>query len=141
MSTARAVALSLVALAAASLGGCSGGTDPSDDAFRVEGSWRWVSSVGGIAGETRTPASEGFEQRLELREDGTLRLHRDGELAVETTWEAPGGPGIGIPAIIEFGIPHPFGFASATPSLADGGATLVLRDPCCDGFERTFVRE
>lgn len=119
---------------------CSGGTDPGQDPFRLEGTWVWVSSVGGIAGVTRTPVTEGYSQRLELLSDGTLRLFRADTLTVETTWDAPGGSATGIPAVLEFGEPHPFGFPFANPSLTDGGATLLLRDPCCDGFERTFTR-
>ena len=32
----------------------------------LAGEWRWVSSTGGIAGKTYTPASEGYERKLVL---------------------------------------------------------------------------
>lgn len=138
----RTVGCAAVALVsgAALLASCSApGLTDSGSRFEVAGEWSWISSMGGIAGETRTPDSTGDNQRLALDRDGTLRLFRNGTLRVETTWHAPSNPAIGAPSAMTFGEPSPFGFGFAELAMTHPD-TLILTDPCCDGFTRTWAR-
>ena len=48
--------------------------------------WQWQSACCGIAGDTRTPASEGYNYVLRFQQNGTVRAVRDGMLLLETTF-------------------------------------------------------
>lgn len=48
--------------------------------------WEWQSACCGVAGDARTPATEGYSYVLRFREDGTVRAERDGTLLLETTF-------------------------------------------------------
>ena len=106
--------------------------------------WEWVSSVGGIAGRTTTPAEQGVRVRYAFRGDGTLTVTR-----------APGGETRTRFTVAE--VPGPDGTARAVVRYTDevnvlppplreqrlrrvGRDTLVLSEPCADCFEHTFVR-
>jgi len=96
----------------------------------LEGSWTWVESSGGIAGETRTPESTGETMTLRFLGADSVELTRNGVLAGATTYQIffydDGGS-----TEIEYAQPL-FGFASQ--GLYVGEAELILRDGCCDGF-------
>lgn len=89
------------------LTGCGAGATAPEELEELAGSWRWLNAVGGIAGQTRTPASTGETMTLRFLEGDSVELKRNGELAVATV-------------------------------SAD---TLILVDPCCDGFTYRFLRE
>jgi hypothetical protein len=103
----------------------------------IVGVWVWVSSTGGIAGTTRTPATEGFTQTLRIAADGEVELFRDGVSEVRTSYTFFVGPE-GSSTHLAFAEPL-FDFDSAIVGVTPGD-TLVLIDPCCDGFERRWVR-
>lgn len=113
-------------------------TGPSED---LPGSWEWVRSEGGIAGGTRTPASEGFTMRLEFDADGTVELFRDGQRVGATTWSVA----IGDESSSHGAVPV-VRYADALLGFPEQAVrfttrdTLVLVDACCDGFAYTFVR-
>lgn len=44
------------------------------------GYWTWKKSVGGFAGETRTPESTGYTQGLVFEKDGICKMYRDDTL-------------------------------------------------------------
>ncbi len=48
--------------------------------------WEWQSACCGIAGDTLTPATEGYSYVLRFHENGTVRAERDGTLLLETTF-------------------------------------------------------
>ncbi len=70
----------LMILAAPASAQCVG--DPPD----VVGSWEWTMSVGGIAGDTRTPATEGYTWQLEFRDDGTMTSYLNEEFEYVHPW-------------------------------------------------------
>ena len=96
----------------------------------LEGSWTWVESSGGIAGEIRTPESTGETMTLRFLGADSVELTRNGVLAGATTYQIffydDGGS-----TEIEYAQPL-FGFASQ--GLFVGETELILRDGCCDGF-------
>ncbi len=103
---------------------------------QLEGGWTWVESIGGIAGETRTPASTGETMTLRFFGADSVELTRDGVLAGATTYQIflddDGGS-----TVIEYA-QSLFGFASQ--GLFVGEEELILRDGCCDGFVYRFQR-
>lgn len=114
--------------------GCGEITAPDVDRG-ILGRWTWVESTGGIAGITQTPSSTG--ETRSLRFDGSVvETFRDGQLlrtdaySIRRTTDREG-----------FEIVYQ-GSAAAFPSqdvdLQDH--TLVLVDPCCDGFTSRYQR-
>jgi hypothetical protein len=101
------------------------------------GEWLWLDSTGGAVGETRTPTSEGYEQTLRFSELGEVELFRDGVSQARTGFTRSVGHDGGSENI-QYDEPL-FGFTSSTVELIPGD-TLLLIDPCCDGFIRRWVR-
>ncbi len=50
------------------------------------GAWEWEYSQGGIAGDTRTPATEGHTRQLEFLGSGIVREYQDEVLVDTRTW-------------------------------------------------------
>lgn len=145
LAAAIVVALGLLFL----LSSCS--SEPADidlgegdlqivDFADVTGSWNWVRSTGGIAGTTRTPATEGYEATILFDSDGTVEWRKDGELQWSTLWtlvDLTAGP---LPGMKTIRYEDPvFGWDEQGVGLTEDGH-LVLTDPCCDGFEHEYVR-
>ena len=118
-----------------SLAGC-GLTEP-EIADQLVGDWLWLDATGGIAGVTRTPASEGYDQSLRFYESREVELFRDGVSQARTDFNYFVGPEGGSDNI-GYGQAL-FGFPSSGVELIPGD-TLLLIDPCCDGFVRRWVR-
>ena len=131
----KAVKRTLSLLAVACATGCSDPVVPRTVEL-LEGTWTWVESIGGIAGETRTPASTGETMTLRFVGADSVELTRDGVLAGATTYQLflldDGGS-----TVIEYAQPL-FGFAFQ--GLFVGDEELILSDGCCDGFVYTFQR-
>jgi hypothetical protein len=107
------------------------------DSTTLAGDWVWVESSGGIAGWTLSPASEGYEMTLRFSDlVREVELFRDGTSQARTTY-AYAFDGDGSARLL-FEQPL-FGFESARVEIQRGD-TLVLVDPCCDGFARRWVR-
>lgn len=115
--------------------GCQSTTGP-ELTQRLVGGWAWLDSTGGIAGATRTPATEGFEMSLRFYESDEVELFRDGVSQVRTGFTYFVEPNDGSDHIA-YDQPL-FGFESARVELLQGD-TLLLIDPCCDGFLRRWV--
>lgn len=129
------LSLATAALAAASCGN----SDPigPTDAEWVEvllGEWDWESATGGIAGTTRTPASEGFTMRLVIEAQGRIEVFRNDSLLVSTTYQFVPAQDLGdkfLDPKLTYTDPV-FGFGEHRVGL--DGSRLLLTDPCCDGF-------
>lgn len=114
--------------------GCGEITAP-DIGEGIIGRWTWVESTGGIAGLTRTPASTG--ETRSLRFDGSFaESFRDGELQRRDGYSLNRIGGTEGFQIIYHGPLAPFA-SQAVELRAD---TLVLIDPCCDGFTSRYER-
>ena len=110
---------------------------PGDDGFveLLYGSWDWTYAMGGIAGVTITPASEGYTRRVVISAPNRVDLYRDGVLEVSTTFEFvpaadPEDPS--MPATLRYADPI-LGFDEQQVGFSIEGE-LILIDPCCDGY-------
>ena len=124
-------------IVAALLVGCSTVTTQVELADRLVGEWAWLDATGGIAGVTRTPSTEGYDQSLRFYESEEVELFRDGVSQARTDFtyfvgDDGGSDNIGYAVGL-------FGFESSGVELIPGD-TLLLIDPCCDGFVRRWVR-
>lgn len=118
-------------------GACSTSSGP--DAEPLIGDWEWVRSTGGIAGLTLTPASEGYTVVLRFASDGRAEWWRDGVLTQSTTYQIVRDTTGGNEAwTVTYAAPLS-GFAEQRATFPSAN-TLVLTDPCCDGFEFEFQR-
>ena len=121
----------LTVMAGAFFGGCSDPVEPPpDDLFGV---WEWARSVGGFAGVTLTPGSEGYTLQLRITRPDRIQLDRDGAEEVVTTFELIRSGGTDR---LRYGEPI-LGQSEHELRLQDG--ELVLIDPCCDGFTHTWL--
>ena len=106
------------------------------EARTLLGRWEWVSSHGGIAGVTQTPASTGRTMTLVFTAD-TAALWVDGALSRSTGYRLSDPVAEG-----EFEVLYvePLqGFATQTGSFP-APDSLRLADGCCDGFTSWYVR-
>ena len=137
MTRASRSALGALALIlAAASASCGTPTEP-DLSEGIRGEWIWRSATGGIAGTTTTPESTGEDLRLEFFGDHEVELRRNGVAAIRTTYVLSSGAE-GDADEIRYAQPL-FGWESQSVALSPPD-TLVLTDPCCDGFTYTFLR-
>lgn len=137
MTMVRTRLLLLLATLAASATGhaCSFGTGPSAQE-RLEGTWSWVESTGGIAGLTSTPASTGDSVTLLFTLMGEVSLFRNGSLERTVGFSTARSSG----SDLEIRYDEPLmGFETQTATFPNP-FDLVLTDPCCDGFVSRYAR-
>lgn len=115
------------------------------DAERLFGTWRWVSSMGGIAGRPITPDVQGYSIRYRFQPSGVLEVVRDDTVTDRTRFrigqrsELGGAP---PRTVVRYDKP----VNVLPPPLPEqylrfqGADTLILGDTCADCFEHTFVR-
>lgn len=130
MKSKRFVAL-LVAAAAA---GCSRSATGPDDT--LNGTWNWVRSTGGIAGQTYTPASVGYSVQFRF-DKGKLTVLRNDSVKATPTYS------IDIEGRVTYEPPvDVFTFAHIEEQTVRAlkGDTISLADPCCDRYDYVFVR-
>ena len=122
---------------------CACGDSPTEPADDIAGTWIWVMSEGGILGEQRTPATEGYQARLVFDGLGTVRALRDDAVVATSSYTLEELPTTGPlpvysvtyqPALQAF----PFtALEEQTFRMTDPG-TARLEDPCCDRWVHTF---
>lgn len=114
--------------------GCrSASLEPGID--RLGGTWRWISSSGGIAGMTVTPASVNYTAQLRFSGNQVTVLRND-SVKGSTTFRLH-GDSISYQSALPVFV---YGGGMEAQLLAMSGDTLVLNDPCCDLFTHVFVR-
>lgn len=117
--------------------GCNSDPTGPEAQEQLLGSWTWVEATGGIAGETRTPASTGETMTLRFLPGGGVELHKNGRLELATAFTLETADDGGT-TLIRYVTP-PFGFEVQTVVFPDRD-TLILIDDCCDGFTYRFTR-
>lgn len=136
----RVVVMSGASLALFACGGSLLGPVPER---LLSEAWEWQSACCGIAGDTRTPATEGFSYVLRFQENGTVRAVRDGTLLLETTFRVRRVSPIDFTdefTTITYGDPLPLGPGIEPVSqhmmelLEDGRLLLSNLDGCADCF-------
>jgi len=105
------------------------------------GTWTWMSATGGIAGQTITPETEGFERTLVISLPNRVELLKDGQTEVSTTFEfipeTMAGSAIRSAELL-YALPL-MGPPRQWVSITETGE-LVLVDPCCDRFAYAWER-
>ena len=122
--------------------GCSTQTGPSEFPLEeIYGSWDWIKSVGGFAGETKTPSSTGYTMRLVFNTNGTFEWYRADTLMASARF-----------TILRDECPCITSESVDIIHYADGGQlvnqeislissdTLSLVACCCDCYEDMYVR-
>ena len=118
---------------------------PTGLAEGLEGRWVWVESSGGIAGWTLTPESEGYDVRLEVDAEGTVRAFRNDSLI--TTSHARlaerliqyAGPGREYEVTFDPQL-RALVFSAMNEHIVryPAPARVTFADPCCDGYVHVF---
>ena len=113
---------------------CSDETDEAQTQS-ILGSWQWVGSSGGIAGQTETPESTGSSRRLDISST-TIRTYRNGVLTATVDYF------ISTQESQLYNEPREMvvqenGFRSI---IAWEGDQLVLIGDCADCFTETYRR-
>ena len=102
----------------------------------LTGEWRWVSSTGGIAGVTITPASAGYERILLLTSDSKYSRYKNNVLEKTGTFEIIKAKSIYKIELVDF-----IKYDDGTRSVINvTGSELSLADNNYDGFGETFKR-
>lgn len=126
------------------LAACSSPTGPDEP--DVVGSWQWLLSEGGIAGDELSPASEGYAVRITLDGDGTARALRNGSQVASASYELQHRLSI-VPEgeAPEYEIRFEPDLAAFPFASIDGGllrleqdGTMHIEEPCCDRYTHTF---
>ena len=115
--------------------GCGSVTGPDLDE-QIVGQWEWIESTGGIAGMTLTPASTGETRALRFDSERVSSFRNDSLVATQRyTLALVAGTDTWTIDYLDAGS----AFEMQTAELrAD---TLVLTDPCCDGFVSRYLRD
>jgi len=104
------------------------------------GTWRWIKSVGGFAGETRTPETEGYTKTVQFTGDGTYRLYVDGQHQVTFDYVLKHEYNQWLRETAD--VIHFFHKGKPQPDRAYHirGDTLSLAGLCADCFSDVYVR-
>lgn len=104
----------------------------------LAGTWQWVSSTGGIAGKTLTPASEGFERSLSFTYDLKYSNLKNSISQKSGKFEIIQAKSIYKTELVDF-IKYDDGTMSAI--ISQTSDELVLADNNYDGFTDTYKRK
>lgn len=133
------VLLSWLILAGA---GCASSGPAGLDEEALVGRWSWVESFGGIAGMHLTPASTGVQREILFLGHGRAQLWVNGQRVRTTGWETGVGTAEGLlpgQQVVRWEVSLLGGWEEQAVAFPSPD-TLILTDPCCDGFEWTFTR-
>jgi len=111
---------------------------PDPELQKVFGKWQWVSTSGGFAGKTITPASEKYNQRLEFTHDGTYKKYKNDSLVDGKNFSFSQSKSIhGLKQV------WIISFDESSLKMAVlflGPDTMILNEQVYDGFSHTYVR-
>ncbi|MBS1601384.1 MAG: hypothetical protein JST42_01865 [Bacteroidetes bacterium] len=114
---------------------CSKHSAPTSAKNSIIGRWRLVKAVGGFAGTTIYPPKDSV-CIFSLNSDSTWQTMTNARTTGSGTFASifnPGGPANPLPTLV-FTPPHLYYQYTVTSD------TLVMHDPCCDLYVRTYVR-
>lgn len=104
----------------------------------LAGTWQWVSSTGGIAGKTYTPASEGYERSLLFTDNLKYSNLKNSISQKSGKFEIIKAKSIYKTELVDF-IKYDDGTMSII--LNQTSDELVLADNNYEGFSETFKRK
>ncbi|HPF52456.1 MAG TPA: hypothetical protein PK335_12815 [Draconibacterium sp.] len=108
------------------------------DANEIMGTWNWISSSGGIAGDTFTPESTGDNIILEFTRDSVYKEYLNDSLIIETDFSI-----IKSKSIYDHDSTKVLVLDSGMVSRSivfESPNDLILRDEMYDGFSRHYRR-
>ncbi|MFC1558905.1 hypothetical protein ACFL40_06105 [candidate division KSB1 bacterium] len=112
-------------------------TYTSDD-DKIIGRWRWVQSIGGIAGIKITPESSGRSEMFDFDDNNNLKQFINDSLAVENNYQL--GLDVTIFSNDTIQVIYLDDILSFGYCFEDNDS-LILYDNFIDGFARYFERE
>jgi hypothetical protein len=124
-------------LVAATVLSCDGGAAPAVP--ELIGTWEWVGTSGGIAGDSRLPGPDDPRVTVEFSTDGTATFRRDGEVAREQRYR------LASEGTIFASEDQPVLYFDAEDlgrvvRIDETGRTLTLSDNVYDGFSLDYRR-
>jgi hypothetical protein len=126
----------LLSLSLLTFAACSKHSAPSSDPKNsIIGQWLLVKAVGGFPGSTIYPPKDSV-CLLSLNSDSTWQTRTNAKTTGSGTFQfifSPGGPADPLPMLV-FTPPHLYSEYTVS------GDTLVIHDPCCDLYVKTYVR-
>lgn len=78
--------LVIAALLLCGVSSCHKNGSPGPASTSIVGRWRWVKSVGGIAGMTATPASNGYNLTQVYDANSTFKLYKNDSLELQSKY-------------------------------------------------------
>ena len=120
---------------------------PKNKGFeKLFGSWNWVQSSGGFAGQTITPATDGYSQTVEFKKNGIYIRYKNGKRTDKMQFTLTEGSSIytiGLAYLIKYKNTGPIdkNNTHTIQSVTFGGQdTLFLRDECYDCYTSIYVK-
>jgi hypothetical protein len=104
------------------------------------GSWNWIKSIGGFAGTTRTPATDGYTVKIELTRDSVYNVYRDGGLTVSRRFSIHREKNSYSPDSVDV-LSYPNDPAIPRQNIMlMSRDTLIIIDQCMDCYNSFYVR-
>ena len=102
------------------------------------GTWNWISSSGGIAGTTNTPASTGKNIALKFTSDNKYFYYTNGVISSEGTYKFSTQK-----SIVDGTFKKSIVFSAGGEMIIDkiDNTNLYLSDNYYDGFGSSYIRE
>ncbi len=104
----------------------------------LAGTWQWVSSTGGIAGKTFTPASEGYERALSFTYNLKYNRSKNNLTEKSGTFEIITARSIYKTELVDF---IKYDDETMSVIISQTSEELILADNNYDGFTETFKRK
>jgi hypothetical protein len=115
----------------------SSGSDP--DLAKLYGSWNWVQSSGGFAGETTTPATAGYTMTVEFSPNGIYKWYKNNQLQGQAQYSMTTGNSIfSTEQVNQLQVEG----SSTKQAVRFGGPdSLFLNDECYDCYGHIYTRK
>lgn len=122
---------------------------PNQNLEKLFGTWEWVSSSGGWAGRTLTPASEGYSQQIEFTEKGVYKVYINDKVENKMEFTITENSSSIYTSQTVYMIKYKAtGLFKKNKSVFDmsqtfkfSGDTLWLADECYDCFGHIYIRK
>ena len=120
---------------------CSQKINPSGAPSEIYGNWQWVSSSGGYAPKTITPATEGYQKSISFTSTGNYSEQQSNGQSKNATFTITRGKSIYNKDSARIILFDGLGDRHQKQSFEVRGDTLLLRDECFDCFSHTYIKK
>ena len=141
MSRIKSFLTSVILLSALIITQCGKSTNPPSEPT-ILGNWVWESSIGGIAGTTRTPETEGYSVFLSFMSDSTFTRAMTDTAGIEDSYEGSYYVAYEeIPFWSHIDSAYVLYMDNAMPAILEMTMSeLGLVEMCADCFGHTYLR-